>query len=257
MALDQYVLLMLLALKLVPPAVAAAHCLNRLPLTLLHRCKFLPISPPHATSSLSVTHQSLQAHFLHTYNERASALTAEVEALKGRVREAHRHAKGAEAKIRSLQAGLQEAQAAKEVGRGGHWGDAAAVRCCCAVLLLCPAGVLPTSVAASLRTLRYSPNTLCQFLLAPTKAPPTQAPPYLTPHNVQTLEAAVKEVEGDVVQATQTVVAQYQQQLEEAQAADGACQQEASGNRACAWQAAACIRGVGGHACSAAFCDCN
>jgi hypothetical protein len=48
----------------------------------------------------------------------------------------------------------------------------------------------------------------------------------------------VKEVEGDVVQATQAVVAQYQQQLEEAQAADGACQLEASAHHVWAWQAA-------------------
>ena len=91
------------------------------PLLLPHCCTLLPIPPSSFPPSL-LPHPSLQAHFLHTYNERASALTAEVEALKGRVREAHRHAKGAEAKIRSLQAGLQEAQEAKQVGRRApHW----------------------------------------------------------------------------------------------------------------------------------------
>jgi hypothetical protein len=128
--------LLLLALRLIPPAVAAAHChVNRLPPILLHRINCLVISPPTPPPHCRPPTHPLQAHFLHTYNERASALTAKVEALKGRVREAHRHAKGAEAKIRSLQAGLQEAQAAKEVGRGRHWRGAAAVQCWSAVLL--------------------------------------------------------------------------------------------------------------------------
>ena len=69
---------------------------------------------------------SLQGHFLQTYSERAAALAAEVDALKLQQREAHRRVRAAEAKMRSLEDGLREARAKKEVGAGGagtpRWG---------------------------------------------------------------------------------------------------------------------------------------
>jgi hypothetical protein len=46
---------------------------------------------------------------------------------------------------------------------------------------------------------------------------------------MQALEGAVREVQDDVVQATQAAVTQYQLQLEQAQAADEACREEVSG----------------------------
>jgi uncharacterized protein YqjF (DUF2071 family) len=63
---------------------------------------------------------SLQGHFLAAYTERATALEAEREGLKQHLREAHRQANLAQAKIKRLQEALADAQGHKEASSRRH-----------------------------------------------------------------------------------------------------------------------------------------
>lgn len=96
-----------------PPGSPATHVLP-----------WLPLLPP-----------PKQARFLSAYNERATGLSAEMEAARAAHKEAHRAVRLGEGRVQRLAESLAEEQARKEVGVGG--------RCCWAAageagtLLLC------------------------------------------------------------------------------------------------------------------------
>lgn len=61
---------------------------------------------------------SVQAQFLASYQQRASALAAEVDSLKHAHRDAHKACKAGEARVARLRAALAEQQARKEASGG-------------------------------------------------------------------------------------------------------------------------------------------